>query len=117
MRKPLIWLGETDPCETVAKVRENDPQRDWQMAVVMQWKENLSVDVTYTVQDVIGRAVNVPSFYNALSAIALAKTGGMISNDRLGRWLKRVEGKIICGFRLLQNGSAHGYPLWKLTKG
>jgi hypothetical protein len=23
--EPLIWLGEADPCETVAKVRENDP--------------------------------------------------------------------------------------------
>jgi putative DNA primase/helicase len=116
VREPLIWLGEVDPCETVMKVRENDPQRDWLMAVIMQWKENLILDDAYTVQNVIGRAINVPSFHSALSAVAIAKTGGMISNERLGRWLKRVEGKIVCGLKLMQDGNAHGYPLWKLAK-
>ena len=116
VREPLIWLGEADPCETVAKVRENDPQRDWLMTVVMQWKANLVLDQTYTVQNVIERAVNVPSFYNALFAVAASRTGGAISNDRLGRWLKRIQGKIICGFKLIWHGSSGGYPLWKLTK-
>ena len=91
VREPLIWLGEADPCETVAKVRENDPQRDWLMTVVMQWKANLVLDQTYTVQNVIERAINVPSFYNALFAVAASRTGGAISNDRLGRWLKRIR--------------------------
>jgi hypothetical protein len=65
VREALIWLGEIDPCETVIKVRENDPQRDQLMAVVMLWKENLLLDNDYTVQNAIERAVNVPSFYNA----------------------------------------------------
>ena len=117
VREALIWLGEVDPCETVSKVRENDPQRVRLMAVVMQWKEDLLLDNDYTVHTVIERAINVPSFYNALYAVAPTRTGGMISNEKLGRWLKRVEAKIICGFKLMQSGNAHGYPRWRLTKG
>jgi hypothetical protein len=117
VREPLIWLGEADPCATVAKVRENDPQRDWLMTVVMQWKANLVLDQAYTVQNVIERAVNTPSFYNALFGVAASRTGGAISNDKLGRWLKRVEGKIVCDFKLVKDGSKDGYALWKITKG
>ena len=83
----------------------------------MQWKANLILDTAYTVQNVIERAVNVPSFYQALFAVAASQTGGVISNDRLGRWLKRVEGKIVCGFKLIRAWKHDGYPLWKLTKG
>jgi hypothetical protein len=27
IREPLVWLGEADPCETIKKIRENDPHR------------------------------------------------------------------------------------------
>jgi hypothetical protein len=117
VREPLIWLGVTDPCDSVTKVRENDPHRDQLMAVVMQWKENLILDNGYTVQKAIEYAINVSSFHQALLDVAASRTGRMVSNERLGRWLKRVKGKIVCGFKLVQNGSTHGYPLWKLTKG
>jgi hypothetical protein len=112
----LIWLGETDPCDTVAKVRANDPIRDELRAVLLQWKEQLGIGSVYTVQEVVGRAVNVPSFYTALLNVAASKTGGTVSNERLGRWFKRVQGKIIDGLRLLQDGSVHGYPLWSVRQ-
>jgi hypothetical protein len=116
VREPLIWLGEADPCETVVKVRENDPHRDLLTPVIMQWKEHLRLDTKYMVQEVIGRAVNTPNFYAALMAVAEKRTGGLVSNERLGRWLKQVQGKIVSGFSLLQDGNAHGYPYWKLIK-
>jgi hypothetical protein len=116
VREPLIWLGEADPCDTVCRVRENDPHRDLLVAVVMQWKEHLGLDTKYTVQEIIGRAVNTPDFYNALLAVAIAKTGGLISNDRLGRWLKRVQGKIVSDLSLVQDGNISGYSRWKLIQ-
>jgi hypothetical protein len=42
--------------------------------------------------------------------VAAARSGGNVSNERLGRWLRRIEGKIVNGFRLFQDGSNHGYP-------
>jgi putative DNA primase/helicase len=116
IREPLVWLDKTDPCETLAEIRDNDPYRAELIIVIEQWKANLAVDQKYTVQDVIGRALTVSDFYNALSAVALARAGGTVSNDRLGRWLKRVQGKIVNGLTLLKDGSRHGYPLWKLTR-
>src|SRR5262249_49328579 len=107
VREPLIWLGEADPCDTVAKVRTNDPMRDDLTTVLLQWKENLGVNSAHTVQQVVGRAVNAPSFYTALLNVAANKTGGTVSNERLGRWLKRVQDKIVSGLRLVQEGIAH----------
>jgi hypothetical protein len=116
VREPLIWLGKMDPCETLVEIRENDPHRGELVTVITQWKEHLILDEQYTVQDVIERAINIPSFYNALSAVALARTGGMVSNARLGRWLKKVQRKIVNDLMLLQDGNAHGYPQWKLVQ-
>ena len=116
VREPLIWLDRVDPCETLADIRENDPYRAELVTVIMQWRQHLILDQKYTVQDVIERAVNTPSFYNALSAVALAHTGGIVSNARLGRWLKGVQGKIVNGFALLQDGNTGGYPQWKLIQ-
>jgi hypothetical protein len=52
--------------------------------VIMQWRQHLILDQKYAVQDVIERAVNTPSFYNALSVVALAHTGGIVSNANWG---------------------------------
>jgi hypothetical protein len=50
----------------------------------------------------------------ALLAVASSKTATVISNDRLGRWLKQNEGKIAAGLSLVRAGNTHGYPLWQL---
>jgi hypothetical protein len=116
IREPLIWLNRVDPCETLVEVRNSDPYRDLLIAVIMQWREYLSLDTRYTVQEVIGLAVNIPSFYTALINVATSRSGQSVSNIQLGRWLKRVQGKIVNGLTLLQDGNAHGYPQWKLMR-
>jgi hypothetical protein len=115
IREPLVWLGQGDPCDTVIRVRNSDPARNELQAVVTQWERYLSPEKAYTVQEVIGRAIGEVDFQTALVNVAVGRAG-LVSNDRLGRWLKRVEGKIVNGFRLLQAGSRHGYPLWKLIR-
>jgi hypothetical protein len=116
IREALIWLARVDPCETLAEVRNSDPHRDLLIAVIMQWQAHLSLNTKYTVQEVIGLAVNTPSFYTALISVASSRSGQTVSNVQLGRWLKGVQGKIINGLTLLQDGNAHGYPQWKLIR-
>jgi hypothetical protein len=116
IRKSLVWLGYADPCDTVAAMRENDPGREGLAAVVAQWNDNLTLNQAYTVAEIIRRAINVTDFHNALLAVAADRGGKFVANDRLGRWLKRVQGKIINGLKLLNYGMQHGYLLWKLTK-
>ena len=116
VRAPLVWLGHVDPCETVAGIRENDPYRAALVAVIMQWQANLQLGVTYSVQNVIERAINVPSFYTALMNVAASRTGQTVSNDRLGRWLKQVQGKMVGNLMLQSPGKSAGYPLWSLIQ-
>ena len=82
----------------------------------MQWQANLQLGVTYSVQNVIERAINVPSFYTALMNVAASRTGQTVSNDRLGRWLKQVQGKMVGNLMLQSPGKSAGYPLWSLIQ-
>jgi len=114
VREALIWLDRADPCETVAKVREDDPNRAGLLAVLTQWREAIGLNVVRTVREIINVAINYPEFMAALLAVASSKSATVISNDRLGRWLKQNEGKIAAGLSLVRAGNTHGYPLWRL---
>ena len=114
VREPLVWLGHADPCDTIDKVRNSDPQRDDLNAVVMQWQTNLGLDQAFTVQEIIRRAVNVIEFHAALLNVAAGRSGH-VSNDRLGRWFKKVQGKIVNGLAIKESGSSGGYKLWRLS--
>lgn len=84
--------------------------------MVEQWKQHLTLDRGYTVQQIIGRALTNQDFQNALVAVAITPSGGAVSPIKLGRWLKRVKGKVVNGIKLLQDGTKDGYPLWKLVR-
>jgi putative DNA primase/helicase len=116
IRAPLVWLGKTDPCETIAEIRDSDPHRAALIAVIEQWKANLQLGTKYSVQEVIARAVNVPSFYTALMNVAVSRSGQAISNERLGRWLKQVQSKMVGNLTLRLTGRSAGYPVWSLIQ-
>jgi putative DNA primase/helicase len=116
IREALIWLGRTDPCETVAKVRDSDPHRTELIAVTEQWKGCLALDQGYTVQQIISRALTDSSFHNALMAVAETHSGSVVNNMRLGRWLRRVKGKVVNDLKLIQVGIIHGYQTWALVR-
>ena len=99
-----------------AEVRESDPSRGELITVVEQWKRHLALDQGYTVQQVIGRALIDSDFHNALLAVASSRSGGSVSNIRLGEVAKRVKGKIVNGLKFYRTGKSYGYPLWKLVR-
>ena len=84
--------------------------------MIEQWKAYLQLGTKYSVQEVVERAVNVPSFYTALMNVANSRSGQAISNDRLGRWLKGVQGKMVGNLTLQSTGKKDGYPLWALIQ-
>jgi hypothetical protein len=123
IREVLIWLGQEDPCNTVTKVRAADPAREALLAVVTQWKQHLGVQLAYTAQEVINRATVDNDFHVALLNVAVGKSGGnVVSNKRLGWWLKNVEGKVVSviddqirtDLVVRKEGITAGYPKWRL---
>src|SRR5262249_16838144 len=110
------WLGRDDPCDSITTVGESDPQRSLLNTVLTQWEQNLGTASSFTVQQGIQRAGVNPSFFGALAAVAISPQGGGISNDRLGRWLSKNNGKILNRLKLVREGIAYGYPLWRVIK-
>jgi hypothetical protein len=84
--------------------------------VLVQWEQILGTASSYTVQQIIQRAVVDPNFFGALAAVAMSAQGGGISNDRLGRWLNKNNGKIVNRLKLVREGIVRGYPLWRVAK-
>ena len=115
IREPLIWLGRADPCDAGAKVRETDPHRTAHNTVLLQWKEQLGTEGAFTLRQIIEVAVNSADFHGALLAVASDRSGHTVNNGLLGRWLKKVEGKILDGLMLKQAGRTGGYPIWRLV--
>jgi putative DNA primase/helicase len=116
VRSPLLWLDRDDPCDSIATVRESDPCRSLLNTVLVQWEQKLGTTNSYTVQQVIQRTNLDQNFFGAIVAVAASAQGGSISNDRLGRWLSKNNGKIVNQLKLLKTGIVSGYPLWRVNK-
>jgi hypothetical protein len=86
------------------------------MATVMaQWRQNVGMRVERTVQQVIYRVINVNEFHVALLNVAQSRSVSMVSNERLGRWLRKNEGRVVDGLMLKCTGRLDGYPTWSLV--
>jgi putative DNA primase/helicase len=131
IRCPLLWLDRADPCDSIKTIRENDPLRALLDAILAQWKEVLGVAASYSIQQVIDAATRRatgqlgiagqpailpdPDFYHALAAVAAAEKGGGLSNQRLGQWLTKNNGKIVSKLKLVRTGMRHGATLWQVV--
>jgi Bifunctional DNA primase/polymerase, N-terminal len=132
IRCPLLWLDRSDPCDSIQTVRENDPLRSLLNAVLIEWKKALGTIRPCTVQQIIDEAVKLAAgqlgignkppippdrdFYHALATVAAAANGNSISNDRLGRWLNKNNGKIVGRLKLARVGMKNGYPFWQVIE-
>ena len=79
VRQALVWLDRADPCETGAKVREDDPNRTGLLAVLAQWREAVGVNAVRTVREIINVAITHPDFMAAVLAVASSKSATVIS--------------------------------------
>jgi Bifunctional DNA primase/polymerase, N-terminal len=113
VREPLIWLGRADPTDSATKIQDNDPARTDLRAVLEQWQLVFGIR-RVTIQQIISAGLVNSDLQNALISVAANKGGLLISPERLGRWLMKVEGKIVNKLRFMRRGNDHGHWLWKL---
>ena len=119
VREPLVWLGQADPCASLEDVRKRDPYRAEHETVLRHWESSYlytGVRKAHTVQEIIAAGLIDAGFHAALVAVAGNASGILVSNERLGRWLRKVEGKVVGGLRLACSGNHKGYPLWTLER-
>lgn len=127
VRSALVWLGHEDPAKTMEAAREGDPEALAVRELFAHWQEVLTLNTGYTAVALIGKANAVapaygdgdtgfeyPEFRDLLQR--QAGEGRTISSRRLGRWLKRICGRVFDGLKLELRADAHNGNRYMLVR-
>jgi hypothetical protein len=113
VRAPLIWLGQPDPCASMEKAREEDPELSAIRELFAHWRDHLSLSSGYTTNAIIKTACEkgpgssfdynvqefrAPEFRDLL--LRQAGDGGAVNSRRLGKWLAKINGRVVDGARI-----------------
>lgn len=118
VRSALVWLGCSDPVETMEKARDEDPVTSALTVLFIAWHGIMGSEAK-PVGEVIATAelpepfgnVARAAFRQALADIATDKSG-KISSASLGKYLGRYAGRIVSGFKLVSFKDAHTKQYW-----
>ena len=114
IRDALIWLGSPDPVASQNVLRTND--RSWEaQSRLIAWLQNNFEETPFRVREV---AEILRNSSNGDAEDAMADAGvvrnGAFDNARMGRLLRKLEGKIIGGLRLSREGTAQNATCWRV---
>ena len=126
VRGALVWLGISDPVDSMSSIRARDPQREMLRAVLTAWRAAAREPLTTSeainraevsrnfrpIDPSSGRVRVDPNLFDALHAVA--GQGREINSKRLGKWLGRNRDRILDGLRIVQAGERQGYVLWSV---
>ena len=114
VRSPLVWLGEPDPILCMEDVRDEDTELTNIREFFGLWPTYLQLDTPYTTariievayEQIIVNSTDKMWLKDFLVRIAVAqKRDHEISSERLGKWLRRISGRIVGGHRLVRGQS------------
>jgi putative DNA primase/helicase len=127
VQRPLIWLGQADPVQSVAISEEADPDRGGIAEVLAAWHNSIG-DEPYTLKSIAAKVqakesdgyssdfLN-PDLRDALMNIA-SNRDGSLDTKKLAGWLRKNAGKIVGGMKVIQAGrNDHTQKaMWKVIK-
>jgi hypothetical protein len=119
VRSALVWLGCSDPADSMEQARDDDPELAELREVMTAWRGALGTREAFTVKELadtaeartktqIGEPTEFahPEWRDCLSRLAGER--GVINTKRLGRWLMNREGRIVDRCRIKRAGQVHG---------
>jgi hypothetical protein len=135
VRDPLIWLGYSDPVESMEETRRNDPRRSALTQIIAAWIETVGVDKRVMVRELISLAGKLdpggehgedegfahPNLREAMLTVARGERGE-INTNRFAEWLKRNHGRVHldetsgASYRIVQDGAHSAVAFWRLEK-
>jgi len=124
VRSALVWLGEPDPCLTMAAARDTDPELKQLRNLLGAWHELFPTAVTIkrAIEEARTYAGNNPdlqarraALLEAMEAIAADRRGD-INARVLGIWITRHKGRIVDGLCFEEDGVSHHTTLWKVVE-
>jgi hypothetical protein len=128
VRGALLWVGQSDPVETIEEARDLDPKLDMLIAVLTQWSKVVG-NAGVSVRDLIEVATaqrsgslgtfphskpefSYPDFREAL--LAVAGDGGAVNSRRLGKWLASHQNRVVRNVTIIRLGLSAGIMQWRL---
>lgn len=123
VRSALVWLGRTDPCETMNKARAEDPITSSLTNLFVSWHQAAGpgARTIAAVKDVANATdqwggMQHANFREALVDIADDGRGG-VNSKKLAHFLKRYEGRIIAGLKLTSGEDSDlKQKVWKVSR-
>lgn len=116
VRSALVWLGCDDPCATMERARDDDPELAKAVGLFQAWEKELGTDGEYKVSDIM-QAIepgfddrDCPLLREAIMAIAARR--GRIETQALGFWLNRYRDRVISGLQLAHGQKTGGSRRW-----
>jgi hypothetical protein len=121
IRSPLVWLGHTDPVETMETARADDPTRTNLRAIVSAWLAVVGINKPMTAGDLKDTACSTLDtdlmLNKALSVVATSPGRSEIDAVRLGRWLGRNKGRVVDGVKISGEKDSHSKQMvWWLAE-
>jgi putative DNA primase/helicase len=118
VREALVWMGRPDPGETMMSARAEDPVTSMLAAMLGAWIEVIGEDKPITVQALVemadrvdlGGAAAYPNLREVM--LAVAADGKAINVRRLGKWLGKMESRVVDRHRIVKAGTSHKVALW-----
>lgn len=123
VRSALIWLGRPDPVDTMNAAREDDPVKLTLLGLLSAWHDAVGSEPK-TATEIVS-ASQMLSYDNvymnadlreSLAEVASDRKGG-VDNSRFGNFIRRYEGRVVGGFKLLSHGKTRtNKAIWKVVK-
>jgi putative DNA primase/helicase len=115
VRRSLIWLGEPDPVQSQATIRDGDDSRIALATLLEAWHSQLG-GAAYQAREIVQMAIASDSdFKHAILEVCLDRQG-QPSIKSFGYYLRRVTGVVANGYRLVRGQRlTAGFP-WKVEQ-
>ena len=112
-RQPLFWLGLPDPATAIFAAMSEDPDRELLGRLMEGWRRHFPTTDTM-VRNLITHAAADGDFNETLRDIAEER--GEINRRKLGWWIKRHEGRIIDGLRIVRASGVGNASAWRVER-
>jgi len=117
VRAPLIWLDCADPCESLADLEREDPERLELARMMDAWQEVFN-DVAHTAREAVQAAttsITAQELHFDLVLRDVCKDrDGTLNSKRLGHWLRAHAGRLVGGKKIVKGGEKDHTVLWKV---
>lgn len=114
-RQPLLWLGMADPIHSVFEAMAEDPDRETLARFLEVWEAAFG-NRSAMVREAVKQASICQDEHADLREVLhdIADERGEINRRKLGRWIRRHEGRVVDGRRLVRAGGNRSAEAWRV---